>query len=166
MAYFIFLKSLRSLEEFRKNPHVKISPKSPCANFQSHGIFKNKILFEKEIFSVTSGPSGLSAQSRPILFFLAAPPSSHWASASRPAQPAHAPVAPRRIVTSPTGRRLQPRRLRPLFAPGWQWIAVTPSLGLFVDMKLCGRSNPGHFPLRWKVRSEAIVGKTARAEAS
>jgi hypothetical protein len=30
-----------SLEEFRKNPHVKISPKSPCANFQSLGIFKN-----------------------------------------------------------------------------------------------------------------------------
>jgi hypothetical protein len=24
MAYYIFLKSLRSLEEFRKNPHVKI----------------------------------------------------------------------------------------------------------------------------------------------
>jgi hypothetical protein len=30
-----FLKSLKSLEEFRKNPHVKIPPKSPCANFQS-----------------------------------------------------------------------------------------------------------------------------------
>jgi hypothetical protein len=24
MAYYIFLKSLRSIEEFRKNPHVKI----------------------------------------------------------------------------------------------------------------------------------------------
>jgi hypothetical protein len=31
MAYYIFLKSLRSLEEFRKNLHVKIPPKSPCA---------------------------------------------------------------------------------------------------------------------------------------
>jgi hypothetical protein len=30
---------LRSLEEFRKNPHVKIPPKSPCANFQRLGIF-------------------------------------------------------------------------------------------------------------------------------
>jgi hypothetical protein len=29
MACYIFLKSLRSLEEFRKNPHVKIPPKSP-----------------------------------------------------------------------------------------------------------------------------------------
>jgi hypothetical protein len=41
MTYFIFLKSLRSLEEFRKNPHVKIPPKSPCANFQSLFIFEN-----------------------------------------------------------------------------------------------------------------------------
>jgi hypothetical protein len=29
MAYYNFLKSLRSLEEFMKNPHVKIPPKSP-----------------------------------------------------------------------------------------------------------------------------------------
>jgi hypothetical protein len=43
MAWHIsfFLKYLRSLEEFRKNPHVKISPKFPCANFQSLGKFKN-----------------------------------------------------------------------------------------------------------------------------
>jgi hypothetical protein len=50
MAYYIFLKSLRSLEEFRKNPHVKIPPKSPCANFQSldklrNPIFNSEILF-------------------------------------------------------------------------------------------------------------------------
>jgi hypothetical protein len=48
MAYYIFLKSLRSLEEFRKNPHVKIPPKSSCAHFQSHGKFKNPI-FNSEI---------------------------------------------------------------------------------------------------------------------
>jgi hypothetical protein len=47
MAYYIFLKSLRSLEEFSKNPHVKIPPKSPCANFQSLGKFKNKIFNSK-----------------------------------------------------------------------------------------------------------------------
>jgi hypothetical protein len=58
MAYFIFLKSLRSLAEFRKNPHVKIPPKSPCANFQSLGIFKNQILFEKEFSpSVSAHPA-------------------------------------------------------------------------------------------------------------
>jgi hypothetical protein len=33
MAYYIFLKSLKSLEEFRKNPHVKNTPKSPSTNF-------------------------------------------------------------------------------------------------------------------------------------
>jgi hypothetical protein len=50
MTYFIFLKYLRSLEEFRKNPHVKIPPKSPCANFQSLGILKNVIFIQKGIF--------------------------------------------------------------------------------------------------------------------
>jgi hypothetical protein len=55
MAYFIFLKYLRSLEEFRKNLHVKIPPKSHCANFQSVGKFKKKIL--------RFGPANLTAQS-------------------------------------------------------------------------------------------------------
>jgi hypothetical protein len=50
MAYFILLKYLRSLEEFRKNPHVKIPPKSPCANFHSLGKFKNPIFNSKIIF--------------------------------------------------------------------------------------------------------------------
>jgi hypothetical protein len=43
MAYYIFLKSLRSLEEFRKKPHVKIPPNFPCAHFQSLGKFQNPI---------------------------------------------------------------------------------------------------------------------------
>jgi hypothetical protein len=59
MAYFIFLKYLRSLEEFKKNPHVKIHRKSPCANFQSLGIFKNSIFIRKGIFPQ------ISAQPRP-----------------------------------------------------------------------------------------------------
>jgi hypothetical protein len=50
MAYYIFLKSLRSLGEFRKNAHVKIAPKSPCANFQSLGKFKNPIFNSKISF--------------------------------------------------------------------------------------------------------------------
>jgi hypothetical protein len=50
MAYYIFLKSLRSLEEFRKNPHVKIPPKSPSTNFQSLAKFKNPILIQKFLF--------------------------------------------------------------------------------------------------------------------
>jgi hypothetical protein len=50
MAYYIFQKSLRSLDEFRKNPHVKIPPKSPSTIFQSLAIIKNQILIGKEFF--------------------------------------------------------------------------------------------------------------------
>jgi hypothetical protein len=62
MAYYIFLKSLRSLEEFRKNPHVKIPPKSPSTNFQSLGKFINPI-FNSEIIFHTFGPADLAAHS-------------------------------------------------------------------------------------------------------
>jgi hypothetical protein len=58
MAYYIFLKSWRSLEEFRKNPHVKIPPKSPSTNFQSLGQFKNPIFNSEIPFSLFSaGPT-------------------------------------------------------------------------------------------------------------
>jgi hypothetical protein len=50
MAYYIFPKSLTSLEKFRKNPHVKIPPKSPSTIFQSLAIINNQILFGKEFF--------------------------------------------------------------------------------------------------------------------
>jgi hypothetical protein len=50
MAYYIFIKTLRSLEEFRKNPHIKIHPKSHPRNFQSLGIFKNPNFILKRIF--------------------------------------------------------------------------------------------------------------------
>jgi hypothetical protein len=50
MAYYIFLKSLRSLEEFRKNPHVKIPAKSPSTNLQSLAIIKNQFFIRKRIF--------------------------------------------------------------------------------------------------------------------
>jgi hypothetical protein len=62
MAYYIFLKSLRSLDEFRKNPHVKIPPKSPYTNFQSHGKFKNPI-FNSEILFLAFSPADPTAHS-------------------------------------------------------------------------------------------------------
>jgi hypothetical protein len=83
MAYYIFLKSLRSLEEFRKNPHVKIPPKSPSTNFQSLGKFKNPILIWK-FFFLAFGPANLAAR-----------------SASGPASPPAAP--PPQAETEPTG---------------------------------------------------------------
>jgi hypothetical protein len=74
MAYYIFLKSLRSLEEFRKNPHVKIPPKSSSTNFPSLGKFKIQFLFEN-IYSSDFSPLGSAG--------LPTPP----ALACRPAQP-------------------------------------------------------------------------------
>jgi hypothetical protein len=70
IACYIFLKSLRSLEEFRKNPHLKIPPKFPPTKFQSLAIIKNQIFIQKIIFlhfrpktaQQPVDPSGLSAQ--------------------------------------------------------------------------------------------------------
>jgi hypothetical protein len=83
MAYYIFLKPLRSLEEFRKNPYVKIPPKSPSTNFQSHGKFKNPILIQK-FFFLASGLANLVAR-----------------SASGPASPPAAPSP--QVKTVPAG---------------------------------------------------------------
>jgi hypothetical protein len=52
---------LRSLEEFRKNPHVKIPPKSPSTIFQSLGKFKN-LIFNPEILFLHIRPPGPRGQ--------------------------------------------------------------------------------------------------------
>jgi hypothetical protein len=80
MAYYIFLKSLRSLEEFRKNPHVKIPPKSPSTKFQSLGKFKNPI-FNSEILFLAFGPAALAAH--PAF----GPAGSRWPLSSRGPNP-------------------------------------------------------------------------------
>jgi hypothetical protein len=80
MAYYIFIKSLRSLEEFRKNPHVKIPTKSPSTNFQSLGKFKN-LIFNSEILFLAIGPADPVAR-----------------SASGPASPLAAPSPQAEIV--------------------------------------------------------------------
>jgi hypothetical protein len=80
MAYYVFLKSLRRLEEFRKNPHVKIPPKSASTNFQSLGKFKNPIFNSEILF--------LLILARPTL---------------RPTQPL-SPASPL-ATPSPTGRK-------------------------------------------------------------
>jgi hypothetical protein len=90
MACYIFLKSLRSLEEFRKNPHVKIRPKSPSTNFQSLGKFKNPILIRKFLFFLIFGP---------------ADPAAHLASS--PASPLAAPSPQAEIVLAgPSSQRV------------------------------------------------------------
>jgi hypothetical protein len=99
MAYYIFLKSLRSLEEFRKNPHVKIPLKSPSTNFQILGKFKNPI-FNSEILFLDFGSADLTAH-------LAFGPASPLAALprrpkpSRPTHPAHASVMSSREIRLP-----------------------------------------------------------------
>jgi hypothetical protein len=91
MAYYIFLKSLRSLEEFRKNPHVKIPPKSSSTNFPSLGKFKIQFLF-KNIYPSDFSPLGSAG--------LPTPP----ALACRPAQPPQ-PKSPAHAASQPARPR-------------------------------------------------------------
>jgi hypothetical protein len=105
MAYYIFLKSLRGLEEFRKNPHVKIPPKSPCANFQSlrkfeNPIFNSEILFLRFRPGRPCGPLG-HWPSRPRW-----PLSSHGLNSTLPAQLARVSMAYLRKYIFPFGLRL------------------------------------------------------------
>jgi hypothetical protein len=116
MVYYIFLKSLRSLEEFRKNLHLKIPPKSPT-NFQSLSKFKNSIFTRKEIFFnfQTNRPSGRASSpgperpgrpsqpTRP-----SSPPSSFLpqrAGSATASSRAAAPWAPRRPSPTPWSDR-------------------------------------------------------------
>jgi hypothetical protein len=141
MAYYIFLKSLTSLEEFRKNPHVKIPPKSPCANFQSLGIFKNPI-FNSDILFLDFGPASslilFPAQPRPTSSLPVRPSQTELVRSqnlsvfatcliSLLARFLHFKTCPIRpenlsdLVASPTGRRTHARptwRTRP--KPRWR----------------------------------------------
>jgi hypothetical protein len=100
MACYIFLKSFRSLEEFRKNPHVKIPPKSPSTNFQSLGKFKNPILIQKFLFFQIFPPADPVAR---LASSPASPPatSSPQAEIARPAHPARASVVSSREIRFP-----------------------------------------------------------------
>jgi hypothetical protein len=89
MAYYIFLKSLRSLEEFRKNPHVKIPPKSPCANFQSldklkNLIFNSKIPFLRFRPGRPCGPLSLWSSRLPLASLLPQAEAHRLAQAAQP----------------------------------------------------------------------------------
>jgi hypothetical protein len=105
MAYFIFLKYLDSLEDFRKTPHVKNPPKSPCPNFQSLGIFKKFNFYSKRNFPQISAHP---AQPRP-----------RWpASPRRPPDPRSAHSAQAALAYLPKG----------VFPSTLRILAETPSL--------------------------------------
>jgi hypothetical protein len=95
MAWHIsfFLKYLRSLEEFRKNPCVQIPPKSPCANFQSLGIFKILIFIRKKNF-FNFRPSGQPAHP------------AFWPRAAKQAELAHQATPPLFPFIPPSRRLL------------------------------------------------------------
>jgi hypothetical protein len=114
MAYYIFLKSLRSLEEFRKNPHVNIPPKSPSTNLQSLGKFKN-LIFNSEIpfpYFRPGQPCGPLGHGPSKHAALAAP--AGRTPPPSPAHPARASVASLWEYVFPFGSRLPswPRLLR------------------------------------------------------
>jgi hypothetical protein len=120
MAYFNFLKYLRGLEEFRKNPYVKIPPKSPCANFQNLGKFKNPIFNSKFIFlhfqpSQPYGPLGLWPH-RPRW-----PLSSRGSKPALPAHLARVSVASSRKYIFPFGSRLPRWSLLSRLSVKWAW---------------------------------------------
>jgi hypothetical protein len=62
MAYYIFLKSFRSLEEFRKNPHAKFLLNILVQIFKALVNSKNSI-FNSEILFFAFGPADLAAHS-------------------------------------------------------------------------------------------------------
>jgi hypothetical protein len=81
MTYYIFLKSLRILEEFRTIPHIKIPLKSPCTKFQSSCKFKNPNFNSKRISLLVFGPAGPLGDFGPPGLFLP-PPASNGAGAA------------------------------------------------------------------------------------
>ena len=155
MAYYIFLKSLRSLEEFRKNPHVKIPPKSSSTNFPSLGKFKIQFLFEN-IYSSDFSPLGSAG--------LPTPP----ALACRPAQTSPAQIAsPRGLSAGPPARAFSvfcrsrfPLRFAPPRAGRLPRISLTRGPRMSDSSPTSGRPsspapppNPGHrAPLRFAPR--------------
>jgi hypothetical protein len=98
MAYYIFPNSFRSLQEFRKNPHIKIPPKSPCTNIQSLDILKNTIFIPKRIF----------------LQNLAQPPASMFGLLAHEAHMTSLPPSPRQpSIASSSSRAAAPWTLPP-----------------------------------------------------
>jgi hypothetical protein len=90
MAYYIFQKSLRSIEEFRKNPHLKIPPKSPPTKFPKPLYIQKSNFYLKGIFPPNSAHSAQPACPLP----------RPW-PADRP-KPSNPPLRPTSPATPPS----------------------------------------------------------------
>jgi hypothetical protein len=86
MAYYIFPKSLNFLEEFRKNPHIKIATKSPCTISKAFVNSKKSYFILKGISPSfqPNRPSSQPAHSAQPASFLLLP---HRSSARKPLLP-------------------------------------------------------------------------------
>jgi hypothetical protein len=123
MTYYIFLKSLRSLEEFRKNPHIKIPPKSPCINFQSLDIFKNLIFYLEKIFPSNFGP----VTRRPVRAFDPHGPPDLSSSLTAPAERRLLLSRRHALDAAPSFSRTMEPPTPPLITPPLQLVVVTTS---------------------------------------
>jgi hypothetical protein len=128
VAYYTFLKFLRSLEEFRKNSHAKIPSKSPWTNFQSsQKNFKFQKKIEK-VYYLYWAHLRFSAQPRPTSIFFPQPATSPppFPAGPRPLGRSvglvrHVLVVPCPLAASLTGRHLQPCHLCPSPRPANRW---------------------------------------------
>jgi hypothetical protein len=118
VAYDIFLKSLRSLEEFMKNPQIKIPLKCPCTNFQSLGKFKNSIFIPKMF------PLQISAKSAqlPAGLYSIWPSWPYWPNS---AQSLTHTLPPAKTSAAPSRSRIA---APPLLRPPWLPFPVAPVL--------------------------------------
>jgi hypothetical protein len=135
MTYYIFFKSLGSLEEFRKNPHIKIPP----TNFQSLGILKNSIFIQKRIFLQLLAQSAQRPASPPSPTSRLVPPPApeQSAQATTAGQPRAAPmVGPDYLHKRENNGRIT----HPLFPP------LSSALPLLQSL-VTGAFNPGALKL-------------------
>jgi hypothetical protein len=96
MTYYIFLKSVRSLEEFRKNPHVKI-PHNLLLQI-SKALVNSKIQFLIQKFFFLISARLTLRPTRPLSPASPLAASSLTAESARPAHPARASVASSREI--------------------------------------------------------------------
>jgi hypothetical protein len=106
MACYIFLKSLRSLEEFRKNPHVKIPPNLLLQISKALVNSKIQFLIQKFFSLLSARPTPRPV--RPLPQPAHRPRRPRGLKQTRPAHPAHASVASSREIRFPF--RITPSR--------------------------------------------------------
>jgi hypothetical protein len=178
IAYYIFLKSSRSVEEFRKNSNIKIHSKSPCTIFQSLCKFKNLIFIPKGTsFSFQpswpnrpTGVLGLLAHTAQPAFL--PPPTPK--QGTPPRRPCAAPASPCHVCTNPllppsirgVKHQLRVSRFIPINAGHSSALITTLPLSPYIKGEL--RRSPPHLsPLSFSsLRAQAPPAPSASSTIS